>query len=91
MLKRQNLPPAEQAAAVIDEMIVERFEHIDIDIRKGKRLQFRQPFQCFIVINAFAVRNQITFCPAFLLRFLIAEVVCITDLGKVIHIFRAEL
>ena len=29
MLKRQNLPPAEQAAAVIDEMIVERFEHIE--------------------------------------------------------------
>ncbi len=40
MLKRQNLTPAEQTAAVIDEMIVERFEHIDMNIRKRKRLQF---------------------------------------------------
>ena len=41
MLKRKDLPPPEQSASVIDQLVVESLEHVYINIGK---LQFKQLF-----------------------------------------------
>ena len=60
MLKRQDLSAAEQAAAVVDQLIIDSFEHIDID---SSQIEFLKPYQSFIrFIKTFALAcgNQIT-------------------------------
>ena len=42
MLERKDLPSSEQAAAVVDQMIVIGFEHIDLDLRQVKLLEHYQ-------------------------------------------------
>ena len=91
MFERQDLPTSEQPAAIVDKVIVDGLEHIHVNLRKFKFLQFHQAFIRLVKVDALAARNLVVLGAPFLLRLFVAKVVRFADFGKVVHILGAQL
>ena len=91
VFERQNLASSKQSAAIVDQLIVDGLEHVHIQLRKFKLLQFRQALIRIIKVNAFATWNLVVLGTSRFLRFFITKVVCITDFSKVVHILCSKL
>lgn len=91
MFERQDLPASEQPAAIVDKVIVDGLEHVHIDFREFKFLQFHQAFVSLVKVDALATRNLVVLGATFFLRLFVAKVVRFADFGKVVHILCAQL
>ena len=91
VFERQNLASSEKSAAIVNQLIVDGLEHVHIQLRKFKFLQFRQALISIVKVNAFATWNLVVLGTTRFLRFFIPEVVCITDFGKIVHILCSKL
>ena len=91
VFERQNLASSKKSTAIIDQLIVNGLEHVHIQLRKFQFLQFRQTLISIVKINAFAARNLVMLGTTRFLSLFIPKMVCITDFGKVIHIFCSKL
>ena len=91
MLEREDLPAPEQSAAVIDQLVVVRFEHVYIDRGKVQLEELYEPFIGFVEEPALARENDVSFGAADHLPFFVAEMVRVADLGVIVHVFGPEL
>ena len=91
MLEREDLPSSEQSASVIDQVVVIGLEHIDL---YGSKIEFLEPDQTligFVKDPALTGLYDIPLAPVLLLALLISKMVCLADLGIVIHILGPQL
>ena len=72
MLIGQDQPAAEQAAAVVDEAVVDGGEHVDVQIGKLQLKKAHASLVGFVEIDAFSFRNHIPSGTFILLAFLVA-------------------
>ena len=91
VFERQDLATSKKSTAIIDQLIVDGLEHVHIQLRKFKLLQFRQALISIVKVNALAAWNLVMFGTSRFLRFFITKVVCITDFSKVVHILCSKL
>lgn len=91
VFERQDLATSKQSATIVNQLIVDGLEHVHIQLRKFKFLQFCQALISIIKVNALAAWNLVMFGTTRFLSLFIPEVVCITDFGKVVHILCSKL
>ena len=91
MLERKDLPSPEQAAAVVDQVIVIGFEHIDLDLRQVKLLEHYQALIGIIEDLALALRDNVPLAAVLLLALLITEVISLAYLRIIVHILCPKL
>lgn len=91
MFKRQDLPASEQPAAIVNKVIVDGLEHVHVNFREFKFLQFHQAFVSLVKVDTLATRNLIVLGAPFFLRLFVAKVVRFADFSKVVHVLCAQL
>ena len=57
MFEKQNLPPSEQPATIVYQLVVFRHEHVHINFCKLQLVQFCQTFVSLVKIDALATRD----------------------------------
>jgi len=85
------LPASEQPAAIVDKVIVDGLEHVHVDFREFKFLQFHQAFVRLVKVDALAARNLVVLGTPFFLRHFIAKVVRLAYFGIIVHVLRTQL
>ena len=91
MFERQDLPASEQPAAIVDKVIVDGLEHVHVNFREFKLLQFHQAFVSLVKVDTLATRNLVVLGATFFLRLFVAKVVRFADFGKVVHVLCTQL
>ena len=91
MFVRQNKPPAVKTAAIVYKAVVCRGKHIHVNFSQFKLLQHNASFVGFVKINAFASRYFLPPGTFHFLHLFIAEMVCRTNFGVIVHFFCPQL
>ena len=87
MLIGQDQPAAEQAAAVVDEAVVDGGEHVDVQIGKLQLKKAHASLVGFVEIDALSLWDCVSSCAFAFLFFFISQMVCRADFCHIIHIF----